>query len=117
MFKTGSWSFKKSFEMHDRCTHCDLNFYPEPGYYYGSMFISYVWMGFFCLAFVMGLHWILGYSQRVAFTALSIFVAINFVFIFRVSRVMWINVNVAYDERYAKSGKETNVKYGLKDKN
>lgn len=117
MFYSGSWSWKKPFDMKERCSHCDLNFFPEPGYYYGSMFISYIWMGFFCLAFVMGFHWILDFSQTVTFTALSIFIAINFVYIFRISRLMWININVAYDERYAKFGLKTNEKFGLKDKN
>ena len=27
--------------MHKKCPVCDLNFEPEPGFYYGAMFISY----------------------------------------------------------------------------
>jgi len=42
MFETGSWSFVKSFDMLHRCPKCNLNYYPEPGYYYGAMFISYL---------------------------------------------------------------------------
>jgi hypothetical protein len=96
-FETGSWSFKKSFDMRHRCPKCDLNYFPEPGYYYGAMFISYIWTGWFCLLFVALFHWVLKLSQTIAFTSLSVFILINFVYIFRISRMMWINVNVKYD--------------------
>lgn len=107
-FETGSWSFKKSFDMLQRCPKCNLNYFPEPGYYYGSMFISYIWMGWFCLFFVGFFHWYLGWSQSWAFGLLIGFLALNFVYIFRISRLMWININVRYDpnaiEKHAVQG-------------
>lgn len=98
MFKTNTFSFKEPFEMHDRCPHCNQNFMPEPGFYYGAMFISYIWTGFFCLGFVGVL--ILGFdvSINMAFLWLILFMASIFVWIFRVSRVMYINVLVHYEE-------------------
>jgi Protein of unknown function (DUF983) len=87
--------------MRLRCPKCNLNYYPEPGYYYGSMFISYIWSGWFCLFFVAFFHWYLGLSQTIAFGMLIGFMAINFVYIFRISRLMWINVNVSYDPEAA----------------
>ena len=27
-------------DMHDRCDHCNLKFEPEPGYFFGAMFID-----------------------------------------------------------------------------
>jgi uncharacterized protein (DUF983 family) len=101
MFETGSWSLVKPFDMHERCPVCDLNYFPEPGYYYGAMFISYIWTGGFCLLFLALFHWILGMSQTVAFSLLIGFLLINFVYIFRISRLMWINVNVKYDPNAA----------------
>lgn len=82
--------------MLQRCPVCDLNYYPEPGYYYGSMFISYIWTGWFCLLFIAIFQWGLGWSQRAAFGLLIVFLVINFVYIFRISRLMWINLNVRY---------------------
>lgn len=96
-FETGSWSFKKSFDMAPRCPVCNLNYFPEPGYYYGAMFISYIWTGWFCLLFVGIFIWLLGWSQTAAFSLLIAFLLVNFVYIFRISRMMWINVNVRYD--------------------
>jgi len=96
-FETGSWSFVKPFIMLPRCPKCDLNYFPEPGYYYGAMFISYILSGWFCLLFVGFFVWVLDYSQTIAFSLLSVFLVINFVYIFRISRLMWINVNVKYN--------------------
>ena len=66
-FETGSWSFVKPVDMLQRCPKCDLNYWPEPGYYYGAMFISYIWTAWFCLLFVALFNWGLGFSQTVAF--------------------------------------------------
>lgn len=96
-FETGSWSFKKSFEMYQRCPKCDLDYFPEPGFYYGSMFISYIWTGWMSLLIVAVLNWWLKFSQMTAFVVLFFFLLINFVYIFRVSRLMWINMHVKYD--------------------
>jgi len=95
-FETGSWSFAKPFEMLERCPKCGLNYFPEPGYYYGAMFISYIWTGWFCLLFVALFHWGMGWSQTAAFSLLGVFLATNFIYIFRISRLMWLNINVKY---------------------
>ncbi|MCC7245290.1 MAG: DUF983 domain-containing protein [Saprospiraceae bacterium] len=97
MFQTGSWSYVKPFDMLERCPKCNLNYFPEPGYYYGSMFISYIWTAFFSLAFVMFFHWYLGWSINASFGLLIVFLVLNFVYVFRISRLMWINVHVKYD--------------------
>jgi hypothetical protein len=96
-FETGSWSFKKSFDMYQHCPKCDLDYFPEPGFYYGSMFISYIWTGWMSLLIVALLNWWLGFSQIAAFVVLFFFLLINFVYIFRISRLMWLNIHVKYD--------------------
>lgn len=97
MFESGSWSFKKPFDMLQRCPKCDLNFFPEPGYYYGSMFISYIWLAWVSLLSVLFFHWYLKLGEFTAYALLILVVAINFVYIFRISRLMWINMHVKYD--------------------
>jgi uncharacterized protein (DUF983 family) len=96
-FHTGTFSFKRSFDMRNTCEHCGQDFMPEPGFYYGAMFISYIFMGWFCIGFVMILHWVLDWSLTASFVALIAFVAVFFVYIFRLARSIWININVQYD--------------------
>jgi uncharacterized protein (DUF983 family) len=96
-FETGSWSFVRAFDMLQRCPKCDLNYFPEPGYYYGAMFISYIWTAWFSLLFVILFNWVLAFSVDTALIFLVVFMAINFVYVFRISRLMWININVRYN--------------------
>lgn len=96
MFYTSTFSFKRSFDMKPHCEHCGQDFEPEPGFYYGSMFISYIFMGFFCLGFTAFFHWVVGWSINLSFLLLIAVCAILFVYIFRLARAIWININVAY---------------------
>ncbi len=57
LFPTGSFSFNKPFEMHKECPHCGLNLEPEPGFYFGAMFISYIISGWFCILFMVLLRY------------------------------------------------------------
>lgn len=105
MFKTGTFSFSKPFEMKDECEHCKLNYMPEPGFYYGAMFISYIFMGWFCIGFTALFHWIIGWSLESAFLLLIAFCAIFFVYIFRLARSIWININVKYNPNHSRLSK------------
>lgn len=97
LFETATFSFQKPFVNKEYCEVCSQNFAPEPGYYYGAMFISYIVTGFFCLGFVMITHWLLEWSMVLSFTALLILCAIFFVYVFRLARSIYINIDQHYD--------------------
>jgi len=97
LFETKSFSFKKPFDMPARCSHCGQNFWPEPGFYYGAMFISYIFTGWFCLFFVMFFHWVLDWGLAASFGLLLAVCAFFFVYFFRLARAIWLNVNFKYD--------------------
>lgn len=99
MFPTGPFSFSKPFDMHDRCPHCGEDLMPAPGYYYGAMFISYIFTGFFCLGFVMFFHWVLDWDMGSSFALLIAVCAIIFVYVFRLARSLWIALNTSFDSR------------------
>lgn len=101
LFSTPTFSFKKSFEMPERCDKCGQNYMPEPGFYYGSMFISYIFTGFFCLGFVLFFHWGLGWSTGASFGLLLAVGVLLFVFIFRFARSIWINLIIKFDRSKA----------------
>jgi hypothetical protein len=83
--------------MNDNCGHCEQKFFPEPGFYYGAMFISYIFTGWFSIAFVLLLHWIFKWNTTASFAALITVLALFFVYIFRLSRSIWLNLMVKYD--------------------
>ncbi|MGB3798951.1 MAG: DUF983 domain-containing protein [Lewinella sp.] len=96
MFKHPIAELRQPFEMHDRCPVCTANYFPEPGYYYGAMFTSYFLSAFLSLGFVMLTHWVLGWSLVGSFVGLTLLVAVAFVWWFRFSRALWLNLMVRY---------------------
>ncbi|MEM9824289.1 MAG: DUF983 domain-containing protein [Bacteroidota bacterium] len=96
LFETSTFSLSKPFEMYDRCPKCGQNYMPEPGFYFGAMFVSYIiWGGFsvaLCLTLVFGFDW----SVNGAFTLLILISIVSFVWIFRISRSIWIHIIIPY---------------------
>jgi len=99
LFETPTWSFQKPFDMPKECPNCKLNYFPEPGFYWGAMFISYIFWGFFCVIFggacIMGLGWSVNKTTLVLLAISAVF----FVWLFRTSRAAWFNAVVHYDEK------------------
>jgi uncharacterized protein (DUF983 family) len=102
LFETSSFSFQKSFDMPDNCPHCGQSYLPEPGFYYGAMFISYILSGFFSLFFVMFFHWVLDWSIAASFGLLIAVGLVFFVWFFRFARSIWINLMVNFDPSKAR---------------
>jgi len=97
LFETTTFSFKKPFDMHEKCNNCGQSYMPAPGFYYGSMFISYIFMACFCISFIAFFHWYLGWGTTASFALLIFVYAVFFVWIFRMARSIWIDFNVKYD--------------------
>lgn len=97
LFETPTFSFRKPFGMHEQCTHCKQSYLPEPGFYYGAMFISYIITGWFSIGFVLFFHWVLDWSMAASFGLLLVLCALFFVFIFRFSRAVWLALMVKYN--------------------
>ena len=92
LFPTSTFSFSQPFAQYSHCPACGQNYFPEPGFYYGAMFISYIGSGFFCLAVVMLLHWVFDWSMLASFATLTAIIAVLFVWWFRVSRSAYLNL-------------------------
>lgn len=83
--------------MNKSCSYCKQSFEPEPGYYFGAMFISY---GINTALFIFA--WIAisivkpDYSLTLLLSLLGITVIIFLPFIYRISRSIWISIFVRY---------------------
>lgn len=95
------FNFGAAFKMKDNCSHCQQTYLPEPGFYYGSMFISYIMTSFFCIVFVSIAMFGFGMGVNQAFGWLIFVLIILFVYIFRISRSLWLCFNVKYDGKYS----------------
>ncbi len=99
--------FKHSFtfipnkitQTHKSCSNCDLKYMLEPSFYYGAMYVNYgITVGlsiaiFLVCKFLFNIT--LLQSFIVIIIALFVFAPINL----RLSRILWINMFVAFDEK------------------
>lgn len=92
LFETGTWSFQRPFDMPKECPNCQLNYFPEPGFYWGAMFISYIFWGWVSVIFGGTCIIFLGMSVNQATLALILFSATFFVWLYRISRSIWIHI-------------------------
>ncbi len=97
LFLTPTFSYRKPFDMPDSCPVCGQNYMPEPGFYYGAMFVSYIFTAWFCIGFIALFHWVFGWSTMASFGLLIAVCAVFFVYIFRLARSIWIGLMVKYD--------------------
>jgi len=79
------------------CKNCGQTYYPEPGFYYGAMFISYIITSFFSLGVVGFAMLALDWSLEAAFGLLIGILAICYIWFFRTARSTWISVTIKYD--------------------
>ncbi len=83
--------------MNKQCAVCSQRFEPEPGFYYGAMFISYIFIGFLSLAMVGLMVVYTDLSVELAILILLAFLGIIFIWNLRFSRSIWIHLMVKYN--------------------
>ncbi len=90
----------KPLNMPKQCSHCNQRFNPEPGFYWGAMYVAYGLVAFtlgpiafFCS---LSLDWEVGQVL-----ALIIFLAIVFyVWYMRIARSIWIHINISFSSTH-----------------
>ena len=90
LFVTSAFKLTGFYKMHRQCPVCEQTFEPEPGFYYGAMFISY---GMLVIMSIM--TWItLFFAFRPVFEVYVVVIIILNVlllpFIFRYSRTLYL---------------------------
>ncbi|MBK8519089.1 MAG: DUF983 domain-containing protein [Saprospiraceae bacterium] len=91
------FEFSKPLNMPESCPVCSQKFEPEPGFYYGSMFLSYIFSAFFFLG-IMGVCIIVfKFSLNLSMFILLLIAAATYFFFLRMSRSIWINIMIGYD--------------------
>lgn len=94
---TAPFDMKKPLDMHSHCDQCGLNLHPEPGYFYGAMFISYIWTAFLCLFIVGFCMLVLGWGVNASMAMLIFIMALLFFLALRISRIIYLHLDVQYD--------------------
>lgn len=99
VFKSSNpYNFTHLFDMNKSCSHCELVYEKEPGFFYGALYVSYALMsGTFMIWFVIDLLWLhLSALQLLLFVSATLL--LFFPVAFRWSKLIWINFFVKYDK-------------------
>jgi hypothetical protein len=98
MFTPGTLYTRRFADMYPSCTCCGQTFEPEPGFYYGAMYVSF---GFSTAIFLIVLFVLSLFVKEI--TTLMVAAAVLVVVVgllpimFRLSRAIWINIFVRYE--------------------
>ncbi len=89
--------FKEPLNMNHSCDSCGQSFEPEPGYYYGAMFISYLLSTFLLLPIALVLVFYFEWKESSAMIIVILTGLLLFFRILRMSRSLWIHAMVKYN--------------------
>lgn len=87
----------KPLAMNTHCSHCHLKMEPEPGFYFGAMFISYIISSFFLLLPTLLLVFYFKWSVVAAIAFTLMLLAVTYLRFLRGSRALWLHLMVRYD--------------------
>jgi uncharacterized protein (DUF983 family) len=82
--------FKSWFQMHERCSLCGLAFYPESGYYVGSIYVNYAATVAVVLVSLFVFRAVPVRFELVFFSSVAALTSLTF---FRHSRSLWITID------------------------
>ncbi|WP_187263944.1 DUF983 domain-containing protein [Pontibacter beigongshangensis] len=98
MFPKGTLYTTKFADMHQYCPCCGQAFEPEPGYYYGAMYVSFGFnVAIFLVAFIVLHQLVEEVSLAMMLGMVAVLVVGLLPVIFRLSRALWINIFIRYE--------------------
>ncbi len=100
MFTT-PFNIKQPLEMHERCGKCDQRFAPEPGFYFGAMFLSYILSAWLLLLTALLLVFYFKWTVENAMLVVIAIGALSYFKLLRFSRSLYIHIVVGYDKEAA----------------
>ena len=76
--------------MNDRCQVCEAGFEPEPGFYFGSMFITYAFNVVLLVVAAVTLYYFLNLPEVIYLILIVLLAVALMPFSFRLSRSLWL---------------------------
>ena len=93
------YNFKMMDKMPDNCPVCNQKYWPEPGFYYGAMYVSYA-LTIAISVSVFVVMWLLSCFNVIPYLITnSLIILILFPPVFRFSRAVWVNFFIKYDHK------------------
>lgn len=97
-----SFNPKKITTLHDNCPKCNLKYMMEPSFFFGAMYVNYgIAVALFVAIFIIA-KVLLGLTIFKSFILIIIVSLLLTPINLRLSRIIWINIFVAYDKNAKK---------------
>lgn len=96
-YKLENWD-----KMHADCPICKLHYEREPGFFQGSMYVSYA-LGVALSVVVVLMNLIFGFNPVIYFISNTIALIVLAPLLFRWSRALYLNVFIRYDKQFSTS--------------
>ena len=93
----------KVTKLHENCSKCNLKYMIEPSFFYGAMYVNYGITVAISISTFLVAKLIFNGSLLQAFAAIFIALIILAPVNLRLSRIIWIHMFVAFDEKYNKN--------------
>lgn len=84
------------FKMSDRCSYCGQRYEIETGFYWGAMYVAYAIAGGIMLSVTALGIFVVGWGSYKSLLVAAVLVLLCYVFVFRMSRSIWIHIYVKY---------------------
>jgi len=103
MYKVSNpYKITRIFDMHERCSHCHTKYKMEPSFFFGAMYVSYALGVAFSVAAFVIVYFFFGGGLMTTFLAIIATLIAFMPLIIRLSRNIWINFFLSYDESEGK---------------
>ena len=88
----------KITKLHEHCPKCNLKYMMEPSFFFGAMYVNYgLAVALFVGVFIISKMFI-GLSILQSFIAIVVVSLLLTPFTLRLSRIIWINIFIAYEK-------------------
>lgn len=94
---TQPFKFTDPLNMPAKCKYCGQKTEPEPGFYYGAMFISYILSSWFLLLPALLLVFYFKWTLEAAMLFTILLGAVTYFKFLRGSRSLWLHLMVKHD--------------------
>jgi hypothetical protein len=96
-FVSHSYNFKKIGEIYNDCQVCNNTFHPEPGFYFGAMYISYALGAAYFVTIVVAFYVL---NIEIEFLRKIIIISVGWLFLspkmYSLSKIIWANIFMHY---------------------
>lgn len=93
----------KVTKLHENCSKCNLKYMIEPSFFYGAMYVNYGITVAISISTFLVAKLVFNGSLLQAFAAIFITLIVLAPVNLRLSRIIWIHMFVAFDNKYNKN--------------